>query len=108
MESETTSLEFDNYKIDLTGENSFDLTISDLNSDSVLMVVSGLDCNEIILYNLNGRLIYQCTKNELEVIWEIETELNRIMQLDLTDKDLKETEVLGIFNNPNRKNHEIP
>lgn len=96
--SETKSLEFEGYKIDMTGENSSDLTISDLKSDSVLMVISKIDCKEIIFYNLDGRLIYQCSKTELKEIWEIEAELDLIMQLDLTDKDLEGVEVLGTFN----------
>jgi len=78
---------FSVYNSNLSGFSVFDL-----NKDKEIFKMTDIVDRPREFYKYsNNRILYRATNNETEKesIWEIEFEMDRIMQLDLTTKDIK-------------------
>ncbi|MCW0484568.1 hypothetical protein [Gaoshiqia sediminis] len=82
---------FSIYNSDLAGFSVFDL-----NKDKEIFKMMDIDDRprEFFKYS-NSRFLYKATNDETEkeAIWEIEFDMDRIMQLDLTAEDIKGKEL---------------
>ncbi len=78
---------FSIYDSDISGFSVFDL-----NNDKTIFEMTDIEDRPYEFYKFsNNRYIYKANNDESnsESIWEIEFDMDRIMQLDLTDEDLK-------------------
>jgi hypothetical protein len=85
------ALLFSIYNSDLAGFSVFDL-----NEDKEIFKMIDIDDRPREFYKYsNNRFLYKATNDETEneSIWEIEFDMDRIMQLDLTVDDVKGTEL---------------
>ena len=82
-----SGLLFSIYNSDLAGFSVFDL-----NEDKEVFIMVDIEDRPREFYKYsNNRFLYRATNDETEIesIWEIEFEMDRIMQLDLTTNDVK-------------------
>jgi hypothetical protein len=90
IDSETGIL-FSIYDSDLSG-----LSVFDLNNDQEIFKIIDIEDRPQEFYKYpNSRFLFSTTNDEtgIQSIWEIEVELDRIMQLDLTVNDVKGKEL---------------
>jgi hypothetical protein len=87
----TSGLLFSIYDSDLSG-----LTVFDLNDDKEIFKITDIEDRPQEFYKYpNNRFLFSAINDESEIksIWEIEFELDRIMQLDLTTQDVRGKEL---------------
>ena len=73
----------------------FDLVMTSRQGDSTILKISDLDCRPTDFFKDGSRYFFTCIDNDNEkTIWEIEEDLERVMQLDLRGNDLEDLEKL--------------
>ena len=83
---------FSIYESDLTG-----FTVFDLKSDSITLTMSEFEDRPMKIHKeYNNRYFMSCINDETEIksIWEFEFDMQRIMQVDLTEEDINESNML--------------
>ncbi len=83
-------------QFEVSGSGPYKLVLTDLEGDSIILEITNIDCRPSDFFKNQSRYFFTCSENETaKTTWEVETELQRVMQLDLRESDLKEFEKLN-------------